>query len=91
MLTSRNHNAGQVHDIKIACSCRFFENLDKFKYLGTTVSNENLIHKEIKSMLNSGNGCYHSVQNLSCSGLLTKKIQIKIYKTTILPVLSCGC
>jgi hypothetical protein len=36
----------------------------KFKYLGRTVTNQNYMHKEIKSGLNFGNACYHSVQNL---------------------------
>jgi hypothetical protein len=31
--------------------------------LGTTITNENLIQEEIKRRLNSGNACYHSVQN----------------------------
>jgi hypothetical protein len=32
-------------------------------YLGTTLTDQNYIHEEIKSGLNSGNVCYHSVQN----------------------------
>jgi hypothetical protein len=41
---------------------------------------------EIKSRLNSGNACYHSVQNLLSSRLISKNLKIKIYKTVILPV-----
>jgi hypothetical protein len=41
--------------------------------------------------LNSGNACYPSVQNLSSSRLLSKNIKIRIYKTTVLPVVLYGC
>jgi hypothetical protein len=52
--------------------------------LGTTTTNQNLIQEEIKRRLNSGNACYHSVQNFLPSRLLPKNIKIRIYKTTIL-------
>jgi hypothetical protein len=41
--------------------------------------------------LDSGNTCYHSVQNLLFSRLLSKNIEIKMYKTIILPVVVYGC
>jgi hypothetical protein len=59
--------------------------------LGTTLTNQNDIHDEIKSRLNSGNACYHSVLNLLSSPLILKKLKIKIYKTVILPVVLYGC
>jgi hypothetical protein len=49
------------------------------------------VHDEIKSRLNSGNACYHSVQNLLSSSLISKNLKIKIYKTVILPVVLYGC
>jgi len=42
----------------------------------TTLTNQNSIQEEIKSRLKSGNGCYHSVQNLLSSSLLSKHTQI---------------
>jgi len=35
--------------------------------------------------------CYHSVQNLLSSSLLSKNLKIKIYKNIILPIVSYGC
>jgi hypothetical protein len=58
MLLSRHQNAGQNHDIKIAN--RSSENVEQFKYLGMTVTNQNLIQEEIMRLLISGNACYHS-------------------------------
>jgi hypothetical protein len=69
MLVSRDQNADQNWDIKIGN--RSFENVSQFKYLGTTVTNQNLIQEEIKSRMNSGNACYHSVQNLLSPRLLS--------------------
>jgi hypothetical protein len=42
------------------------------------------------SRLNSGNACYHAVQNLLSSSLLSRNVKIKIYKTIILPVVFYG-
>jgi len=66
------------------------ERVEEFKYLGTTLTNQNSIQEEIKSRLNSGNACYHSVQNLLSSSLLSKNLKIKIYRTIILPVVLYG-
>jgi hypothetical protein len=76
MLLSRHQNAGQNHNIKIGD--RLFENVAQFKYLGPTVTNQNLIQEEIKRRLNSGNACYRSVQNLWSSRLLSKNVKIRI-------------
>jgi hypothetical protein len=63
----------------------------KFKYLGTTLTNQNDIRDEMKSRLNSGNACYYSVQNLLSSRLISKNLKIKIYRTVILSVVLYGC
>jgi len=63
----------------------------KFKCFGTTVTNQNSIHKEIKSRLNLGNACHHSIQNLLSSCLPSKNLKIKIYKTVILFTVVYGC
>jgi hypothetical protein len=75
MLLSHRQNVGQNQDIKIAN--RSFENVSQFKYLRTTVTNQNLIHEEIKKRLHSGNACYHSSENLLPSHLLSKHVKIR--------------
>jgi len=50
--------------------------LEKLKYLGTTLINQNSIEEEIKSRVKSGNACYHSVQNLLSTSLLSKNLKI---------------
>jgi ribosomal protein S2 len=46
MVLSRHQNAGQNQDIKRGNRC--FENVAQFRYLGTTMTNRNLIQEEIK-------------------------------------------
>jgi hypothetical protein len=49
------------------------------------------MQEDIKSRLNSGNACYHSVPSLLSSRLLFRNVKVTIYKTIILPVLLYGC
>jgi ribosomal protein S2 len=57
MLLSHHQNAGQSYNLEIANRC--FGNVAQFRYLGTTITNQNLIQEDIKRRLNSGNACYH--------------------------------
>jgi hypothetical protein len=83
MVMSQDQNAGRSHNN------RSFERVEQFKYLGTTLTNQNSIQGEIKSRLKSGNACY-LVQNILTSSLLSKNLKIKIYRTIILPVVCMG-
>jgi hypothetical protein len=65
VLLSRHLKAWPNRGIKIGN--RRFENVAQFRYLGTTITNQYLIEEKIKRKLNSGNACYHSVQNLLSS------------------------
>jgi hypothetical protein len=89
MLLSHDQYAGQNHNIRTAI--RSFENVAKFRHLGMAVTNQSLIHEEMKRRLNSGNACNHSIQNLLSSCLLSKNVKIKIFKTVIFPVVLYGC
>jgi len=65
--------------------------MEEFEYLRTTVTNQNYIQEEIKSRLKPWNACYHSMQNILCSSLLSKNLKIRICRTVILPILLYGC
>jgi hypothetical protein len=70
MIMSRHLNSEKNQNIRIANEP--FENVATFKYWRTTLTNQNDIHDEIKSRLNSGSACYYSVQNLLSFRLISK-------------------
>jgi hypothetical protein len=78
MMTSHHQNAGQNHNINTANA--YFEKVEKCKCLGTTATNQILIHGEGKNSLNSGNACCHSVQNILSSSLLYTNVKINLYQ-----------
>jgi hypothetical protein len=89
ILVPRSQKIEQKHNIKIAN--KTFEDMAKFKYLETTLTDQNYMLEEINSRLNSGNACHHLVQSLLSSRLLSIILKVKIYKTIILPVVLYGC
>ncbi|KAJ4450881.1 hypothetical protein ANN_02314 [Periplaneta americana] len=89
MIMSRYQNIVRNGNIKIGDLS--FEEVEKFKYLGATVTNINDTREEIKRRINMGNACYYSVEKLLSSSLLSKNLKVRIYKTVILPVLLYGC
>ena len=58
MVMSRDRNAGRGYSVKIDNTS--IERVEEFKYLGTTITDQNSIQEEIKSRLKLGNACYHS-------------------------------
>jgi hypothetical protein len=89
MVMSRDQNEGRIYNIKTYNSS--IETVEVSKYLGTTLTNQNSIQKEIKSRFKSGKAVYHSVQKLMSSSLKSKYLKIKIYRTIILLVVWYGC
>jgi hypothetical protein len=55
MLLSCSQKVGQKNSKKIANWS--FEDVAKFEYFGTTKTDQNYMHEEIKNRLNSGNAC----------------------------------
>ncbi|KAJ4434457.1 hypothetical protein ANN_23019 [Periplaneta americana] len=89
IIMSRDQNIVRNGNIKIGDLS--FEEVEKFKYLGATVTNINDTREEIKRRINMGNACYYSVEKLLSSILLSKNQKVRIYKTVILPVVLYGC
>ena len=81
IVITRDQDAGRSQNIKTDNS--FFERVEKFRYLGKTLTNQNSILGAMKRGLKSGNACYLSLQNLLSSSLLSKNIKIKTYRTII--------
>ena len=86
MIISVRQNAGRRHSIKFDDSS--LERVQDFKYFGTTYKNQNFIQEKFKSRLKSS--CYQSDQNLLSFCLLSTVFKVKIYRTTILPVVLIG-
>ncbi|KAJ4446958.1 hypothetical protein ANN_13660 [Periplaneta americana] len=89
MIMSRDQHIVRNGNIKIGDLS--FEEVEKFKYLGATVTNINDTREEIKRRINMGNACYYSVEKLLSSSLLSTNLKVRIYKTVILPVVLYGC
>jgi len=79
MVMFGDRNAGRSHSIKIDSS-PFQRVVEEFKYLGTTITDQNSIQEEIKSGLNSANACCYSVKNLLSSSLLYENLKVKTYQ-----------
>jgi hypothetical protein len=85
MFLSRDQNSDQNHDLNIANTC--FENVAQFKYLGTTITNQNLIHKEIKRRLNSDKTIIFPMVLYECetwSLTVRKEHRVEVFENRVL-------
>jgi ribosomal protein S2 len=53
-----------------------FGRVEQYRYLGTTLTNQNGIHEQTKNRLKLENACRHLVQDISSSSLLSNNIKI---------------
>jgi hypothetical protein len=84
----RHLNSGQNQNIRRANE--LFENVTKLKYLGMTLTDQNDIHDEIKSRLDSG--MFAIIQSkIFVFPSHIKTLKIKICITVIFPVALYGC
>jgi len=89
MVRSRDQNARRSHRIRIDNSS--FEKVEEFKYLGTTLINQNSIQEEIKTRLKSSQTFYHKEQKRRSSNWLSNNLKSTIYGIVILPIVLFGC
>jgi hypothetical protein len=83
MFMSRHQTAGRNQYIKVLN--KSFENVvAEFKYLGTLVTNQNCIHKEIKSRVNSALKWSHYVPPKRWY-VLTSPHAVTTQKTPLVP------
>lgn len=67
------------------------ENVESFKYLGSTLTADNSVKHEIKARVAAGGRCYFAFKKLFSSNILHKEAKLRIYKTVIRPVVVYGC
>jgi hypothetical protein len=67
-----------------------YEGVAEFIYLGTLISNDNSVEKEIQKRILAGNRTYFAAISLFRSRLLSRATKIILYKTLLRPVVSYG-
>jgi protein associated with RNAse G/E len=82
MFLSHERNVGIYHNMNLGNT--LVGSMEKFKYLGTKLTNRNCIYEEAKIRLRSGDTFYHSVQNILTSSLVPKNIKIKVLRPVIM-------
>jgi hypothetical protein len=66
------------------------ERVKCFSYLGTILDNKNMVREEINRRIMAGNRAYFANMKLLKSTLLSRHSVVKLYKTLIRPVVTCG-
>lgn len=67
------------------------EEVESFKYLGATVTNLNMMEKEITVRIASANKSYYSLMPLMKRKSITRYTKIRLYNTVIRPVVLYAC
>jgi len=88
MKHSRKQTYGK--DNEIETEGMKIEEVSNVKYLGTIITNDNLIEEEIKERIAAGNGAYFMNKKIFQSKLISNKSKIKLYKALIRPVVVYG-
>jgi len=69
----------------------YLEQVQSYKYLGSTVNSDNSIEEEIQNSITLGNKAYYANQFLFKSRLVSKKLKMKLYWSIIRPLVTYAC
>jgi len=81
----------QHRENKLEIDNMSFESVQSFKYLGSTVNQNNTNGEEIKERLIVGNKAFYANQKMFQNELLSKKSKLKLYWTLIRPIVMYAC
>jgi hypothetical protein len=89
--TKYMENGKPTKEKYIRINNRDIETVNKLKYLGSIITNNNNITSEINHIINMANNYYYGLRNILGSKLLQKDTICKVYKTLIRTVMIYGC
>jgi hypothetical protein len=69
----------------------YLEQVQSYKYLGSTVNSDNSIEEEIQRRITLGNKAYYANQFFFKSRLISKKSKLKLYWSIIRLTVTCTC
>jgi len=84
--TRKNYN---LEEIQI--NSLYLEQVQSYKYLGSTVNSDNSIQEEFQNRITLGYKAYYANQLLFKSRLVSKKLKMKLYWSVIRPIVTYGC
>jgi hypothetical protein len=68
-----------------------FEKIEAFEYLGSIVSEDNSIEREIQQRIAAGNRAYFANKIMFTSKQISRKVKLELYRTIIRPVVTYAC
>jgi len=69
----------------------YLEQVQSYKYLGSTVNSDNSIEEEIQHRITLGNKAHYAKQFVFKSRSVSKKSKLKLYYSIIRPTVTYGC
>ena len=76
---------------QIMIDCEVLEAVDDFTYLGSNISAENSVQKDISARINKARNSYCSLRNRWKSNRYSLKTKLRIFNSNVISVLLYGC